>query len=57
MRAAQERLVQEWMRADVITINPELRVQRVWELMERQRVRHLPVVTHDSRFPLISVEW
>ena len=37
-------LVQEWMRTDVITINPELRVERVWELMERQRVRHLPVV-------------
>lgn len=37
-------LVQEWMRTNVITINPELRVERAWELMERQRVRHLPVV-------------
>lgn len=37
-------LVHEWMRINVVTINPELRVERVWELMERQRIRHLPVV-------------
>jgi len=37
-------LVQEWMRTEVLTINPELRVERAWELMTRQRIRHLPVV-------------
>jgi acetoin utilization protein AcuB len=37
-------LVQDWMRTDVISVNPELRVERVWEIMERERVRHLPVL-------------
>ena len=47
-------LVQEWMRTDVITINPELRVERTWELMERQRVRHLPVVENDKLVGIIT---
>ena len=29
-------LVHEWMRTKVVTVNPELRVERAWELMERQ---------------------
>ena len=32
------------MRTEVITVNPELHVERAWEIMERQRVHHLPVV-------------
>jgi acetoin utilization protein AcuB len=47
-------LVQEWMRTDVITINPELRIERVWELMERQRIRHLPVVKDDKLVGIIT---
>lgn len=47
-------LVQGWMRTDVITINPELRVERVWELMERQRIRHLPVVKNGKLMEIIS---
>jgi acetoin utilization protein AcuB len=42
------------MRTDVITINPELRVERVWELMERQRIRHLPVVKNDRLVGIIT---
>jgi len=37
-------LVHEWMRTEVVTVNPELRVERAWDLMERQRIRHVPVV-------------
>lgn len=37
-------LVREWMRTEVVTVNPELRVERAWELMERRRIRHLPVI-------------
>jgi len=46
--------VHEWMRTDVITINPELRVERVWELMERQRIRHLPVVKNGTLVGIIT---
>jgi acetoin utilization protein AcuB len=47
-------LVHEWMRTEVITINPELRVERVWELMERQRIRHLPVVKDGTLVGIIT---
>ncbi len=47
-------LVQEWMRTDVITINPELRVERVRELMERQRIRHLPVVKNGTLVGIVT---
>jgi CBS domain-containing protein len=47
-------LVCEWMHTDVITINPELRVERVWELMERQHIRHLPVVKDDKLVGIIT---
>jgi acetoin utilization protein AcuB len=47
-------LVQEWMRTDVITINPELRVERAWELMARQRIRHLPVVKNGLLVGIIT---
>jgi CBS domain-containing protein len=41
-------LVRDWLHTDVVTINPELRIERVWELMEHKRVRHLPVVKNDQ---------
>jgi acetoin utilization protein AcuB len=47
-------LVHEWMRTEVITINPELRVECVWELMERQRIRHLPVVKDGTLVGIIT---
>ncbi len=47
-------LVHEWMRINVVTINPELRVERVWELMERQRIRHLPVVKDGTLLGMIT---
>ncbi|MBI3301751.1 MAG: CBS domain-containing protein [Deltaproteobacteria bacterium] len=50
----KEMRVQEWMRTDVIAINPELRVERVWELMERERVRHLPVVKNGILVGIIT---
>jgi CBS domain-containing protein len=37
-----------------MTINPELRVERVWELMERQHIRHLPVVKDDKLVGIIT---
>jgi len=42
------------MRTDVVTINPELRVERVWETMWRERVRHLPVVKKDTVVGIIT---
>jgi acetoin utilization protein AcuB len=47
-------LVHEWMRTEVITINPELRVERMWELLERQRIRHLPVVKNGALVGIIT---
>jgi acetoin utilization protein AcuB len=49
-------LVHEWMRTEVITLNPEPRVERVWELMEHQRVRHLPVVDEAGKLVGILTE-
>lgn len=37
-------LVCDWMRTHVITVNPELRIERAWEQMARYGIRHLPVV-------------
>ena len=47
-------LVQEWMRPSVITINPELHVERAWEIMERQRVHHLPVVKNAQLVGIVT---
>ena len=47
-------LVQDWMRTEVLTVNPELRVERAWELMERQRVRHLPVVKNAQLVGMVT---
>ena len=53
-RPMKTMLVQEWMRTDVITINPELRVERVRELMEHERIRHLPVVKNGTLVGIIT---
>jgi acetoin utilization protein AcuB len=50
----KKRLVQDWMRTDVVTINPELRVERVWELMERERIRHLPVIDNGALVGIVT---
>jgi CBS domain-containing protein len=42
------------MRPDVITVNPELHVERAWELMERQRVHHLPVVKNTQLVGIVT---
>lgn len=47
-------LVQDWMRTDVVTINPELRVERVWDLMERERIRHLPVINNGALVGIVT---
>jgi CBS domain-containing protein len=40
----EKQRVREWMQTNVITVNPELRIERAWETMARHGVRHLPVV-------------
>jgi acetoin utilization protein AcuB len=50
----KEPRVAEWMRTDVATINPELRVARVWETMWRKQVRHLPVVKKGALVGIIT---
>ena len=47
-------LVHEWMRTKVVTVNPELRVERAWKLMERQQIRHLPVVQHGQLVGMVT---
>ncbi|NOT58108.1 MAG: CBS domain-containing protein [Deltaproteobacteria bacterium] len=47
-------LVNEWMRTEVITVNPELRVERAWELMERRHIRHLPVVQQGQLVGMVT---
>jgi acetoin utilization protein AcuB len=42
------------MHTEVITINPELHVERAWEMMERQRVHHLPVVKNNQLVGIIA---
>ncbi len=50
----KEPRVAEWTRTDVATINPELRVARVWETMWREQVRHLPVVKKDILVGIVT---
>jgi acetoin utilization protein AcuB len=47
-------VVTEWMQTEVITINPELHVERAWEIMERQRVNHLPVVKNGQLMGIVT---
>jgi len=47
-------LIREWMRTEVLTVNPELHVERAWELMERQRVHHLPVVKNTQLVGIVT---
>ena len=46
--------VQEGMHTEVITINPELHVERAWEIMERQHVHHLPVVKNSKLVGIVT---
>ncbi len=46
--------VQDWMCIDIITISPELRVERVWELMQREQVRHVPVAKNTRLVGIIT---
>lgn len=50
----KELLVREWMHTAVVAINPELRLERAWETMERQRVRHLPVVKQERLVGIVT---
>lgn len=45
---------QDWMQTEVITVNPELHIERAWEIMERQRVHHLPVVKNNQLVGIVS---
>src|SRR5262249_46464451 len=42
------------MHTTVVAINPELWVERAWEMMERQRVRHLPVVKQERLVGIVT---
>jgi acetoin utilization protein AcuB len=47
-------LVQDCMHTEVLTVNPELHVERAWEIMERQRVHHLPVVKNTQLVGIVT---
>ena len=40
-------LVEEAMKTDVITVNKETTIQEAIELLEKHRIRHIPVVEQD----------
>jgi CBS domain-containing protein len=42
------------MRTPVFTVNPELRIERAWELMARMGVRHLPVVKNEVLVGIVT---
>jgi len=42
------------MRTEVITVNLELHVERAWEIMERQRGHHLPVVKNAQLVGIVT---
>ena len=46
--------VSDWMQAQVITVNPELRIERAWEVMARHGIRHLPVVKHNLLVGIVT---
>jgi acetoin utilization protein AcuB len=47
-------IIRDWMCTNVITINPELRIERAWEVMTRRGIRHLPVVKNKSLVGIIT---
>ncbi len=44
-----------WMSRRIVTTTPEASVQEVMELMTEKRVRHIPVVDHDSLQGIVSI--
>jgi len=47
--------VEEIMTKKVIYVNPERRIEECMALMDRYRIRHLPVVAGDSLVGMISI--
>ena len=50
----EKQRVRDWMQTNVITVNPELRIERAWETMARHGVRHLPVVKNGLLVGIIT---
>jgi len=46
--------VSDWMTADVITVPPTARLSDAWELMRRQRIKHLLVTGRQWLLGIIS---
>ncbi len=47
--------VSEYMTAEVITVKPEQTIQECMQIMTANRIRHLPVLSGDHLFGLISI--
>ncbi len=47
-------VVRDWMCTNIITINPELRIERAWEVMARRGIRHLPVVKNERLVGIVT---
>jgi acetoin utilization protein AcuB len=45
----EERRVERWMTHDVLTLRPDERLSDALELMERERIRHVPIVDSSGR--------
>ncbi len=54
-RNAQETLVREIMTTDVITTNPNQKVQKCLSIMTKKRLRHIPVVEEDRVVGVLAI--
>ncbi len=45
----EERRVERWMTHDVLTLRPEEKLSDALELMDRERIRHVPIVDAQGR--------
>lgn len=54
-KSSKETLVSEIMTSPVVTIHPDQTVEEAMEMMNRHRVRHLPVVENEQLIGIISI--
>ncbi len=47
-------LVREWMTGDPTTVDPRTSIFHAWEIMQEQRIRHLPVLDEGALVGIVT---